>query len=81
MNSYSINIDQHDKQRQVGSQSVQIAAEVDQVPHWQIFPGNYSFFCNGRLHTSKNWFVVPCVLALIVVPSGFHLGFEYVFFS
>lgn len=46
------------------------------VPHWKIFPGRLKFCFDGRLQTSKNWPMIPFVLALILVPTGFHLGFD-----
>ena len=43
----------------------------------KIFPGKYCFLWDGRIHTSQSWFAIPGVLALIIVPAGFHIGFEY----
>lgn len=51
------------------------------VPHWKIFPGRVTFCCDGRLHTSKNWLMIPFVLSLIVVPTGLHLGFDGVYLT
>jgi palmitoyltransferase ZDHHC9/14/18 len=46
------------------------------VPHYKIFPGRSTFCCDGRLQTSKNWLMIPFVLALIIVPCAFHLAFD-----
>ncbi|RNA42550.1 palmitoyltransferase ZDHHC18-like isoform X2 [Brachionus plicatilis] len=50
--------------------------EEKEVRHWKIFPGKVAFFYDGRIQTSKNWWAIPGVLALIIVPSCFHLGFD-----
>lgn len=44
---------------------------------FKIFPGRLAFLYNGRLHTSRNWLALPFVLALMIIPFGFHWGFEY----
>jgi hypothetical protein len=49
---------------------------ADLVRHWKVFPGRLKFCFDGRLHTSKNWPMIPFVLAIIIVPAGIHIGFE-----
>lgn len=51
------------------------------VPHWKIFPGRLKFCCYGRLHTSKNWLMIPFVLSLMLIPTGLHLGFDAPYLS
>jgi palmitoyltransferase ZDHHC9/14/18 len=59
-----------------GATTTTTIASDNLVPHWQVFPGKRKFLCNGRCHTSRNWPVVPGVLALILIPAGFHIGFD-----
>ena len=52
---------------------------VELVAHWKIFPGRTKFCFDGRCYTSKNWPVIPCSLALLIIPACFHVGFDMPF--
>ena len=47
---------------------------------FKIFPGKIKFCFDGRFHTARDWIAVPGVLSLILIPAGFHFGFEYIDF-
>jgi hypothetical protein len=50
--------------------------DVYMVPHYKVFPGRYKFCFNGRLYTSKAWYVIPGVLLAIWIPNILHMIFE-----
>lgn len=58
-----------------------VSDDQNLVPHWKIFPGRVLFCFDGRLHTSKNWPMIPFVLLLILIPCGLHIGFDVPFLS
>lgn len=53
--------------------------KIASVPHWKIIPGRIRFLYDGHFHTSRNWFAIPFVLALMIIPFAFHWSFDGVY--
>ena len=45
---------------------------------WKKWPGNNTFYCNGRLLTAKQVGVLVFLLVLIAVDAVLFFSFEYV---
>ena len=43
----------------------------------KVFPGRRKFFCDGRFHSSRNWYAILGISGIMVAAGVVHAVLEY----